>query len=188
MAKFIEPYNPSWKTAFERINKAIKAELNNSEIAVQHVGSTSIPGLTAKPILDIDIILTDKNLLGNVTLKLEKLGYQSMGEQGIAGRFAFRQLSEFVPLTMPKNKWQAHHLYVCYADSLALKNHLLFRQALLNDQNLLESYAQLKETLTADPKITKEEYWKRKTGFIISVLEKMGLSEAELKEINKANG
>ncbi len=187
MSKFIEPYNPAWRTEFEKIHSVIKAELHDLDIAVQHVGSTSIPGLVAKPILDIDIILTDKDLLGNVAQRLEDLGYKSMGEQGIAGRFAFKQISEFVPLTFPRGKWQAHHLYVCYADSLSLKNHLLFREALLNDQNLLESYSQLKEALTDDPKITKEAYWKQKTAFIVSVLDKMGLSATELDEITKAN-
>ncbi|MEE1945942.1 GrpB family protein [Pedobacter sp. KR3-3] len=187
MPKFIEPYNPAWKAEFERIHSIIKAKLNDLDITIQHVGSTSIPGLVAKPILDIDIVLTDKGLLGNVAQRLEGLGYKSMGEQGIVGRFAFKQLSEYVPLTNPKCTWQSHHLYVCYSDSLALKNHLLFREALLNDKNLLESYSQLKETLTDNSQITKEKYWKQKTAFIVSVLEKMGLTAAELEEITKTN-
>ena len=63
MTKFIEPYNPNWKIEFEKINQVIKAQLNGLEIDIQHVGSTAISGLIAKPILDIDIIINNKRLI-----------------------------------------------------------------------------------------------------------------------------
>ncbi len=187
MTKFIEPYNSNWKIEFEKINQVIKAQLNGLEIDIQHVGSTAISGLIAKPILDIDIIIDNKNLLDDITLRLEKIGYISKGEQGIAGRFAFRQTSDDTPSASPKQKWQPHHLYVCFADSLALKNHLLFRDALRKDTNLVEKYGQLKISLTDNFKITSENYTTMKTEFIISVLATMEFEKEELSKIISAN-
>ena len=187
MTKLIEPYNTGWRIEFEKISKVIEDKLNDLKIDIQHVGSTSVPDLFAKPILDIDIIIDDKNSLKEITLRLEKLGYKSKGEKGVNGRFAFRQISDTTPSTNPQRKWQSHHLYVCYSDSLALKNHLLFRDALRMDITLVERYSKLKKSLTDNREITREEYSTRKTNFIISVLADAGLNQAELKEILNAN-
>lgn len=187
MTKFIEPYNPDWKTAFEKIKQVLKTVLGNSKADIQHVGSTAIPGLYAKPVLDIDIIIENKNLLNDITAQLEETGYKSKGQQGIAGRFAFRQTSEYTPFTTSRHKWQPHHLYVCYADSLALKNHILFRDSLINDKDLIEKYSNLKKSLTDNMKITREVYTTKKTDFIITVLAAAGLSEQELNDITNAN-
>ncbi|KXK40191.1 MAG: Glutamate-rich protein grpB [Bacteroidetes bacterium OLB9] len=189
MTKFIEPYNPSWKTEFENIKQAIATELYDiiPQVDIQHVGSTSIQGLIAKPILDIDLIITDKSLLNIITLRLEKIGYNSIGEQGIPGRFAFKQKSELTPLTTIYRKWQSHHLYVCYADSLALKNHLLFRDFLKSNEEIKEKYSELKLALTDNLAITREEYTSKKTEFIVSVLEMAGLDEESLQQITSVN-
>jgi len=189
MSKFIQPYNPNWKIEFERIRAVIENELGDLRVHtnIQHVGSTSVPGLFAKPILDIDIIIEDKNLLNKISNLLTKIGYKSIGEQGINGRFAFIQNSEITPITAGKNKWQSHHLYVCYADSLALKNHILFRDLLRKDKNLSEKYSEFKKSLTDNLKITREEYTTGKTDFIISVLARAGFDEKEIEEITKAN-
>jgi GrpB-like predicted nucleotidyltransferase (UPF0157 family) len=187
LKKFIQPYNPNWQTGFNKIQKVIQSELSDLKIEIQHVGSTSIPGLFAKPVLDIDIIIEDKDLLCEITSKLEKIGYASKGEQGISGRFAFRQTSDFTPLTLSKKMWHSHHLYVCYSDSLALKNHLLFRDTLRSDYDLAERYSQLKKTLTRSSNTSREQYTKGKTDFILSVLATLGLNKTELKEINDSN-
>jgi len=189
MKKYIQPYNPHWKSEFENIKREIETELGDlsTQTDIQHVGSTSIPGLFAKPVLDIDIIIKDKKLLSDISNLLEKIGYKSIGEQGINGRFAFIQNSDFTPLTAMKNKWQPHHLYVCYADSLALKNHIVFRDTLGMDKNLREKYSGLKMLLTGNPMITRKEYTAGKTEFIILVLARAGFDENELEEIRKAN-
>lgn len=183
----IVPYDPDWKTRFEDLKQILTAALSHFQIDIQHVGSTSIPGLCAKPILDIDIVLSDREDMDAISVRLEELGYKNAGEQGIAGRFAFKQLSGRVPVTPIIKNWQEHHLYVCYADSLALKNHLVFRNALLTQPELTNRYAQLKEALVKDVHMTREDYTKRKTEFIISVLASAGLDEKELNEITKAN-
>ena len=126
MPSILQPYDPHWKTEFEQLKQVLINELNDFEIDIQHVGSTAIPGLCAKSVLDIDIILHNKSMLEQVTTILERIGYVNKGEKGIAGRFAFSQQTTSTPITATQQQWQAHHLYVCFADSLALKNHLLF--------------------------------------------------------------
>lgn len=187
MTNFIEPYNPYWKTEFENLKQILYKELNEFEIDIQHVGSTSIPGLYAKPILDIDIIINNKIHLGDISNRLELLGYKNRGEQGISGRFAFRQSEDLTASTGANKTWQVHHLYVCFSDCLALKNHILFRDTLLKDRKLIEEYSQLKINLMKEKGMTKEKYTRQKTDFILTVLTMKGLDEKELSEIKNAN-
>lgn len=187
MTGFLKPYNPEWKTGFESLKRLLAAKLRDFAIDIQHIGSTSIPGLLSKPILDIDLIIDDKTLLDGLAAKLKELGYISKGEQGIPGRFVFRQAAGTTPISANSKTWQTHHLYVCFRDSLALKNHLLFRDALLKDEALSGRYAQLKKALVAEPGMTREEYTKRKTEFILSVLMAMGIEADEAGQIQEAN-
>lgn len=184
---FLKPHQADWKKEFNILKSRFLDALQNYNVDIQHVGSTAVPGLIAKPILDIDIIIKDGNLLAVITKELEKLGYTNQGELGIKGRFNFKQNSEYSPITEERIKWTDHHLYVCFSDSLALKNHLLFRDALLNDAKLVKAYGALKNNLVNEDGITREEYTKRKTDFIIETLGKLGLDESELEEIRKAN-
>lgn len=187
MGNFIEPHQAKWKIEFDQLKDVLLQVLEGFEVDVQHVGSTAIPELFAKPILDIDIILNNKSLIKNIVGRLERIGYKSRGEQGIPGRFAFRQESERTPNIGKNKKWQEHHLYVCFLDNLALKNHLLFRDALLKDPKIVQEYSQLKISLTREIGMTRECYTKKKTDFIVSLLTSMGLDENELSEIKKAN-
>jgi GrpB-like predicted nucleotidyltransferase (UPF0157 family) len=161
--------------------------LQGFTIDIQHVGSTAVPGLWAKPVLDIDIIIDNENELAAITKKLQALGYLSKGEQGIPGRFAFRQSDARTPFTSHKKEWPSHHLYVCYANSLAVKNHLFFRNALLADKELAERYSTLKRSLVAEKGMTREKYTQHKTGFILSVLSTLGMDDAALDTIRKVN-
>ena len=161
--------------------------LTGIPLDIQHVGSTAIPGLSAKPILDIDIIIEKPALLTEISLRLEKAGYISRGDQGIPGRFAFRQQSVITPMSPGQQTWMEHHLYVCYADSLALKNHLLLKDALLRDKDLVMQYAVLKERLSGQRDISREEYTRQKTAFILGVLQQEGLGDVELSQIRAAN-
>ncbi len=183
----IGPHQPVWLHQFDRLKKVIQDILSACPIQIHHVGSTSIPGIWAKPILDIDIVIDDRSLLNPITTNLEKAGYEYRGDQGVSGRFAFRQASTQTPFTQERAIWQTHHLYVCFADALALKNHLVFKEALLKDSSLANQYNQLKQSLVANPNMTREAYTKQKTAFILSVLATSGFTTQELKEIEAAN-
>ena len=187
MTNFIVPHKEEWKFEFDKLKYFIEGLLDSFQVDIQHVGSTAIPELFAKPILDVDIIIINKKNIDDISAKLEKVGYKNKGEQGISGRFAFRQTSDLTPLTGDIKKWQEHHLYVCYSDSLALKNHILFRDALLNDKKLVKEYSKLKRRLVEEKGMTREKYTTQKTEFIISVLTSFGLDKIELNEIKNAN-
>ena len=87
----VEPYNPLWQRQFESIRQRVLAALarvRGSTPAVEHVGSTSVPGLAAKPIIDVDIVVDARQLRETIAC-LAAAGYVHEGENGIAGRHAF---------------------------------------------------------------------------------------------------
>jgi GrpB-like predicted nucleotidyltransferase (UPF0157 family) len=187
MIDLLRTYDPEWAEEFERLKALYVQALQGISVDVQHVGSTSIPGAVAKPILDIDIILPDTSLLLEVSLRLEQLGYRGEGEKGIPGRYAFRQKNAYTPHTSAKREWMEHHLYVCFPDALALKNHLLFRDHMRARPLLVEAYSKMKLELAARPGITRETYWREKTSFILNVLAEAGLDASELASIAAVN-
>jgi GrpB-like predicted nucleotidyltransferase (UPF0157 family) len=184
---FLSPYNPEWNAEFDRLSAFLYRLLEDVDIDIQHVGSTAVPGLCAKPVLDIDVIIGNEEDLRRISGMLTAVGYEDKGEQGIPGRFAFRQASVHTPLTPNHWSWQTHHLYVCYRDCLALKNHLRFRDALLRDKALVAEYARLKMRLAREAGMTRQMYWVRKTDFILSVLASEGFDDSELDDVRKAN-
>ncbi len=130
----VENYNPKWKTIFQDLKKVYENHLEGLILDIQHVGSTSVEGLAAKPIIDIDIVIkNDSSLLDSITHILNDLGYICLGDTGIIGRFAFLQAINTVPDT--GIIWNDHNLYVCYEDSIGLKNHIEFRNYLRKNPN-----------------------------------------------------
>ena len=85
-------YNPLWKNQFDEIKSVLMKHINIASIEIEHVGSTSILGLRAKPIIDLDIILEeDKYLMERVINKLNEIGYNHVGDLGVNGREAFKK-------------------------------------------------------------------------------------------------
>jgi GrpB-like predicted nucleotidyltransferase (UPF0157 family) len=187
MSILLEPYNPLWKKEFERIRQHLMKLLIMLPVDILHVGSTSIPGMIAKPILDIDVIPHKNELISEISEKLAAAGYINKGEQGIPGRLAFRQKNSLTPNTTSNDCWQEHHLYVCSSNCLALKNHLHFKDALIKNEEYANSYARLKKELVYQQDVTRVEYNRLKTNFILSVLALTGFDENELAEIKNLN-
>jgi GrpB-like predicted nucleotidyltransferase (UPF0157 family) len=187
MRDLLKPHDPVWLDVFEELRSSLVVVLGDTEIQIEHVGSTAIPGLPAKPILDLDIVISDLESLVSMESALVKIGYYARGNQGVPGRYAFRQSDSFVPRTEPPQSWMPHHLYVCFADSLALKNHLCFRDALLADPELVAEYARMKEELVHRPGMDRETYTRAKTAFILKVLAGAGFPADELAQIERAN-
>jgi GrpB-like predicted nucleotidyltransferase (UPF0157 family) len=187
MRDLLVPHDPRWKADFEQLRNAYRALLPDLCLDIQHVGSTALPGVCAKPILDIDIVVHEADMMPEITRRLEQAGYLSRGEQGVPGRFAFRQRDQKVPWRDDHRKWPEHHLYVCLADSLSLKNHIWFRDMLLAHPELAAEYSLLKHQLASTPGMSRETYTLAKTRFILSVLSKAGFSTAEIRSIEEAN-
>lgn len=132
----VVPYDRQWQKEFEKIKVDISAVLGQLAVSIEHVGSTSVEGLWAKPILDIDVIISDNKFLPQVIDKLESIGYRHEGNLGIEGREAFCYDN--------KPEFMLHHLYVCPMDSKELKRHLVFRDYLRTHSDAVQEYSQVK--------------------------------------------
>jgi GrpB-like predicted nucleotidyltransferase (UPF0157 family) len=133
-------HNPTWSKEFVELREAYIGAMGPLIERVEHVGSTAVPGLMAKPILDIDIVMTSYDVFPAVVEGLRNLGYCHNGDQGIKGREAFKAADNTAPFTLVRRVWLAHHLYVCPSDGAELRRHIAFRDALRRDENLRREY------------------------------------------------
>ena len=169
-------YDPAWPNVFTELRERIWPKVRDLAVSIEHVGSTAVPGLAAKPIVELDIVVPLHAKLMPVIGRLAMIGYQHRGDLGIRDREAFTP-----PLDGP-----AHHLYVCRRGSIALRNHLALRDHLRTHPTDLAAYAALKRTL-AGQSVDVAEYSRRKTNFIIDILAKYSFSDDELESIRRAN-
>ena len=132
------PYDKAWKSEFEQIKCEISAALGSLIIGIEHVGSTAVAGMSAKPCIDIDVVIRDYSVFDDIVRRLEDIGYIHEGDLGIKEREAFKYSG--------KEHLQKHHLYVCPQDSKELHRHLTFRDFLKNNPEAVEKYSRVKET------------------------------------------
>ncbi|MBR4889607.1 MAG: GrpB family protein [Clostridia bacterium] len=132
------PYDKAWKTAFEAIKAEIESALGELCLRVEHVGSTSVEGLSAKPIIDLDVVIRDYSVFDAVVQEMAAIGYIHEGDLGIQEREAFKYTN--------KPHLQAHHLYVCPQNSRELHRHLTFRNYLRSHPEAVKKYSLVKET------------------------------------------
>lgn len=152
----LHPHQAHWHDDFLRIQAILLAALDGLDVTVHHVGSTAVPGLAAKPILDIDIAYPSELALAQVAERLAVLGYQHVGDQGILEREVFKRLSPHAPHPVLDNI--AHHLYACPAHSAELRRHLAFRDYLIAHPEARDQYAQLKQEIAAETGQDKKRY------------------------------
>ncbi len=183
----LEDYSPGWAASFRQLKAVYEQHLSNIIIDVQHVGSTSVEGLTAKSVIDIDIIIADSKNLETIIKKLEVLGYEYRGNLGITDRASFKQKTNNTPFNGSLKIWHKHHLYVCLENSIALKNHLALRDFLRNNPERARVYGELKKQLAAENPFNMNQYIERKTPFITGILKEVGFNEATIASITKAN-
>lgn len=138
-------YVKEWPQDFLKIKtelqKAITVMSN-----IQHVGSTSIPGMKAKPIIDIDVGLENWSDFEAVKRALAEIGYEYEGDRGIKGREAFCRNGKVQNKILDNID---HHLYVCSVDNEEYKRHILFRDYLRNHDEARDRYNQIKEEILA---------------------------------------
>ena len=131
------PYDEAWKVRFEEIKKEISDVLGDLIVGILHVGSTSVEGMSAKPCIDIDVVIRDYSVFDKVVEGLEKIGYIHEGDLGIKEREAFKYTD--------KPHLFAHHLYVCPETSEELKRHITFRNYLRENPTAVKKYSAVKE-------------------------------------------
>ncbi len=133
----VVPYNEQWKTDFVTVKNYILPAVKDIIIGVEHVGSTSVEGLCAKPIIDIDVVIKDYSVFDAVVGKLAFLGYKHEGNLGIKDREAFDYKGSAALPT--------HHLYVCPQFSAELRRHTAFRDYLRSHPDAAQRYGEVKE-------------------------------------------
>jgi len=165
-------YDPAWPDMFERFRDRVAGVLEGVAIAIEHVGSTAVPGLAAKPIIDMDVVVPSPAEVPEAIRRLARLGYVHKGDLGIPGRAAFRP-----PADLPH-----HHLYVCAQDSPVLRNHLAFRDYLRSHPDTARRYDDLKRDLARRYRDDREAYTEAKTAFITGILRRVADEEGPCED------
>ena len=161
------PYDAGWARDFERIAGELRPALGDLALAIEHVGSTSVPGLSAKPIIDIDVVIEDASRLEAAIAALAAVGYRHEGDLGIPGREAFGYEG--------KEHLRKHHLYVCPRDSAELRRHLAFRDYLRAHPEAADEYGRVKAAGAALCPEDIDGYIAHKAPFIEDIYRKLGL-------------
>ncbi len=169
----IAEYDPAWPAEYERERELIAEALGDLAAAIEHVGSTAVPGLGAKPI--IDIMVSVRSLAEGETCVglLEGLGYEHKGEFGIPGRLYFRRLVD-------GNR--SHQVHMVEIGSEFWERHLLFRDYLREHPEEAREYYELKVRLAAEFRADREGYTEAKTEFIRSAEAKARAAKSERGE------
>lgn len=159
----------SWDYEFNIIKNYLLTKLEG--VLIEHIGSTSIPGLLAKPIIDIDVIIDDINEVPFFNEELASLGYVFQGDLGVIGRYAYK---------IDNNSLPEHHLYLCISSQKGLVEHLIFRNYLMNNPEKRLEYENVKLSLSH---LDSDEYCLGKTDFIKKCLLSAGYQEKEYEVI-----
>lgn len=165
-------YCEDWPAAFTALRNRISACVGSLASAIEHVGSTSVPGLSGKDKIDIDVVSPPVHLAA-VTGRLACIGYMHRGNLGIEGREVFEPPAEGHP----------HNLCVCAPGALSLHNHLTVRNHLRNHPADAAAYADLKRRLAGEFPFDRSSYVAGKTEFILAILARYGLAGVELDSI-----
>jgi GrpB-like predicted nucleotidyltransferase (UPF0157 family) len=153
----IQEHNESWPLAFqtERDNLVLAVPMKIK--GIHHIGSTSVPGLAAKPIIDIMLEVADVEALDKLRHCFEALGYECMGEFGIAGRRFFRK---------GRPNRRTHHIHAFEVDSIGARRHLAFRDYMRAHPQIAAEYEALKRAIAAGCDGDIERYCDGKAEFV----------------------
>lgn len=131
------PYDKAWKNDFEKIRNEIQTAAGHLITGIEHIGSTSVEGMSAKPCIDLDVIIKDYSVFDAVVKALHAIGYIHEGDLGIKDREAFKYTD--------KPHLRSHHLYVCPQNSAELHRHITFRDFLRSNPEAVRKYSKVKE-------------------------------------------
>lgn len=173
----VEEYNSDWAAWYEDLKSRIWPAVSDFASSIEHVGSTSVKGLSAKPRIDIDVIADAPELVENCICALESIGYKHRGDLGVPGRQAFRANQPKYP----------HNLYVCLNECDSLKNHLILRDHLRVNRSDRDRYSKIKMELAKKYPNDIDSYVDGKTDFIVSILKQYDFNLESLESIEEVN-
>ncbi|MDO9489490.1 MAG: GrpB family protein [Sphingomonadaceae bacterium] len=154
----IVPYDPRWQDRFSAAADELRAALGSNLTAVEHIGSTAVPAVCAKPIIDLLAIVASLTALDDSNTDLTALGYEALGENGIEGRRYFRRTDALGT--------RCHHLHIFAVGAPEIGRHLAFRDYLRAHPRIAARYSELKNSL-AD----RSDYQEAKSPFIVTMTE-----------------
>ena len=140
-------YDPRWPRLFELESQKVASALGDPVVAVEHIGSTAVPSLAAKPIIDMLAGLRTLTLPTDAVEAMDALGYEFMGENGIPGRLFFR-----------KGRPRSHHVHAVLVGSDLWDRHLAFRDYLRSHADEAEGYAEFKRKLVHTVRGDRDRY------------------------------
>ena len=157
----VSSYQEQWPIQFREEAEKIKAIFGEEIIAIHHIGSTAVPNLDAKPIIDLMPIVKQISHVDSYDDQMRELGYDPRGEYGIEGRRYF-----------PKGEdHRTHHVHMFQAGSRHIERHLAFRDYLKEHPTVKEQYGQLKKTLAQQFPFDMDAYIRGKNDFVQSTEE-----------------
>lgn len=167
----VVPPDPRWAQALPEAEVWVKPALGANLLALHHIGSTSVPGLAAKPIVDLLGIVEDLNAVGAAgTARLESAGFEAKGAYGIPGRLYFRRNAP--------DGTRTHHLHVFAQGAPEVEQHLAFRDHLRAHPAEATAYGELKRQLAAQHPNDMAAYMEGKHSFIQRILAKARLERS----------
>lgn len=174
----LKKYSPNWINDLNNIKGEIEKALTGLSFSIEHVGSTAVPKLDSKAIIDIDIIYTEEADFEKIKRRLENIGYYHNGNQGIEDRDVFKRKGISTDSILDEIQ---HHLYVCPIHSKALERHILSRDFLRKNDWARIKYQEMKYELAAQANQDKKVYAALKENnindFIDTIVEAEKLSQ-----------
>lgn len=176
----VVPYQPTWKESFTEIKAMIQSYIGDLILRIEHVGSTSVEGLPAKPIIDLDVVIDSYEVLPAIIERLAKEGYEHQGNLGVDGREAFQRTFD--------DGHMKYHLYVCPKDGKGYFEHIALRDYLRANTDARNAYGELKQQLAIKHRYDIDSYVNAKTDFVRDILSKAELHTQTINWKMGANG
>jgi GrpB-like predicted nucleotidyltransferase (UPF0157 family) len=170
----VVPHDPRWRDAFEAEAKRVAAALGENVLAVHHIGSTAIPGIYAKPVVDLLVEVREINEVDGRGSAMESLGYEALGEYGIPGRRYFRKDN--------REGIRTHNVHAFEAGSAEAARHLAFRDYMMAHPADAQTYSELKRRLAEEHPQSFDGYMDGKDGFIKEIDRKAAQWRASVSE------
>lgn len=157
----VKSFNPMWKKEFEKERKALRKFLG-AEVKIEHIGSTAVLGLSAKPIIDIAVGVGDDLKIKEVAEILAQNGYETQNNMQTRGEFLAKKGS-------PENR--THYIHICKQESQRFKNYILFKNYLMLNPKYIKKYQNLKTKMAKKYADNRKEYSKKKEKLIEKILQ-----------------
>ncbi len=169
----VVPHRDEWEVLFDLEAERLKEVFKEQAVNIHHIGSTAIPGIAAKPIIDIIVEVKDLSAVNKHNNAMKQLGYIAKGEFGIPGRRFFIKGSETE---------RSHHVHVYEVGDVEVARHVNFRDFLSQHPDVAKSYSELKQELAEQYPFDIESYMDGKNVFFRDVEMKINIWKKNIEK------